>query len=81
MAHKDRQDRERLNTQVFDTPLTPEKLTGEQLLDLARFCVKYPPLTSDLEATDTKILTIKQFCLSLAREMNYHRELDKIEFS
>ena len=81
MADKERQDRDRLNIDVQNTPLTNEKLTGEQLLDLTQYCIKYGPFTNDLQATETKILTIKQFCLHLAQEMNYHRELDKIESS
>lgn len=74
-----REERQRLNIDVQNTPLNRKKLTGKDLLELAKYCLSYPPVTNDLLMTEEPILTIKQFCEHLAKEMSYHRELDELE--
>ena len=77
---KKREPRDRMNFEVYHTPLSNKKLSGEDLIELAEYCLKYIPFTNGLLVMEKPILTIKQFCEDLAKEMNYHRELDKIEF-
>lgn len=49
-----------------------EKLSVKDLVDLAKFSLS---LNAFLEGLPEK-MTIKQFCLALAKEMDYQREQD-----
>ena len=77
--NKEREPRDRRNLDVINASMRKEKLSGEDLIELAQYVLDYPPFTHELLATDTPILTVKQFTLYLAKEMSYHRDLDEIE--
>jgi len=53
-----------------------EKLSHEDLGDLASYSLKYPNFWSQLLQDKGEKITIKQFCTELAKEMAYHREID-----
>ena len=52
-----------------------EKLTLEDIEDLVEFSMRYFPFRN----TQPEKQTIKQYCTELAKEMSYHRNLDKTE--
>ena len=80
MNHKKtREPRYRLNIDVINTPLRTNKMTGKDLIELAKYALDYPPFTYQMTTTDKPILTIKQFSIELCKEMNYHKEIDEIE--
>jgi hypothetical protein len=76
---KKRESRDRLNIEVQTTSMSNKKLTGEDLIELVKYCLNYGLFINDYIVMNEPIVTVKQFCEALAKEMNYHRELDEIE--
>lgn len=52
-----------------------KKLSHSELEDLATYSLQYPPFWEDIGQK----LSIKRFCAELAKEMEYHRQLDTEE--
>ncbi|MFA5307711.1 MAG: hypothetical protein WC365_09740 [Candidatus Babeliales bacterium] len=56
---------------------TKEKLSLSDNKELLNYIQKYAPFQNELSVKPK--MTIKQFCMELAKEMSYHRNLDKQE--
>ena len=57
--------------------MNKEKLSIEELEDLMDYSMAYLPFQNELSLKPK--MTIKQFCIEVAQEMSYHRNLDEIE--